>query len=189
MSVFLYNEQPLVTLPFCWLKQPTSDTEGWRGKARRRSTSRLPVEHTRSHLDTLTNSADKVFWSNPSNRCWRHSYFHQNKTKKETGCLFMETAEVLQKCGLLLAVAGLKTHSKSCFLLFILTCQRTTVLWDEPGTQKQHTRSDGAFFVQCVGSHLHVSLRSPPPTQRELARRAPGGEKHRRHGAHNQNEG
>lgn len=87
MSVFLYNEQPLVTLPVCWLKQPTSDTEGWRGKARRRSTSRLPVEHTRSHLDTLTNSADKVFWSNSSNRCWLHSYFHQNKTKKkETGC-------------------------------------------------------------------------------------------------------
>lgn len=61
MSVFLDNERPLVTLAvrWGWLKPPKSDTEGWRGKARRRSTSHLPVEHTRRHLDTLTNSADK----------------------------------------------------------------------------------------------------------------------------------
>lgn len=63
MSVFLDNERPLVTLPvrWGWLKQPTSDTEDWRGKARRRSTSRFSVEHTHKHLDTLTNSADKQY--------------------------------------------------------------------------------------------------------------------------------
>lgn len=109
--------------------------------------------------------------------------------KKETGCLSWKTAAVLQRRGLISAIAGLKTHPKCCFLLFIFICQRTTVLRDEPGTQTQHPRSDGAFFVQRVGSHLHVSLRSPPPTRRELARRATRGEKHRRYGAHNQNVG
>lgn len=63
------------------------------------------------------------------------------------------------------------------------------MLRDKPGTETQHPRSDGTFFVQRVGSHLHDSLRSPPPTRREPARRATRGEKHRRYGAHNQNGG
>lgn len=56
MSVFLYNERPLVTPSVRWgrLKQRTSDTEGWRGKARRGSTRRLPAEHARARFHGLT---------------------------------------------------------------------------------------------------------------------------------------
>lgn len=190
MSVFLDNERPLVTLAVRWgrLKPPKSDTEGWRGKARRRSTSHLPVEHTRRHLDTLTNSADKQSCDQTLQIDVSGTHiFIRKKKQKKTGCLSWKTAEVIQKCSLLLAIAGLITHPKCCFLLFIFICKRTIVWWAEPGTQKPHTRSDGAFFVQRVGSHLHVSLRSPPPTRRELGRRAQGVRS--TCGVHNQNGG
>lgn len=170
MSVFLDNERPLVTLPvrWGWLKQPTSDTEDWRGKARRRSTSHFLIEHTHRHLDMLTNSADKQSCGQTLQIDASGTYIFIKKKKE------WKTAEVLQKCSLLLAIAGLKTHLKCCFLLFIFVCQRTTVLWDEPGTQKQHMRSSSSFFVQRVGSHLHLSLRSPLPARREPVKHAPG---------------
>lgn len=84
MSVFLDNERPLVTLPVCWgwRKRQTSDTEGWRGKARRKLTSRLPVEDTRRHLDTLTNSlVVKPF------KLMLAALIFSSQKKKKPGCL------------------------------------------------------------------------------------------------------
>lgn len=64
MSVFLYNERPLATpsVRWGWLKQRTSDTEGWRGKS---STEIDAAPPRRTHPRTFRQAVAKPFKSAP----------------------------------------------------------------------------------------------------------------------------